>query len=216
MFTNLATATEPYRVTVLSNTVTPLVRGTSGAVVSIAGVLSAAEMAVRELCVYLSYDRDAAAQRGDREAAEVLRERWSAAGQLADELHALDPAAVLADPSALAEARALVGQLSWRLAALVPARRAATATRSSAATLDDVHATRGQPPYGYRATNGELIPEFEEQRQVQRMTELRAAGASLRAIAAQLNAEGVPARRGHWHAQTVARVIERAAARKAS
>ena len=48
------------------------------------------------------------------------------------------------------------------------------------------------------------------------MVEWRAAGDSLRDIADRLNAGGVPARRGRWHPQTVARVLDRAGARKAS
>ena len=74
----------------------------------------------------------------------------------------------------------------------------------------------GQPPYGFRAIGHDLVPNLEEQREVQRMRRWRREGKSLREIATRLNDEGVPARRGRWHPQTVARVLERAGIRKAS
>lgn len=67
----------------------------------------------------------------------------------------------------------------------------------------------GQPPYGYRAHGHDLVPNLDEQRQVQRMKRWRRDGKSFREIADRLNAEGVPARRGRWHPPTVQRVIER-------
>jgi hypothetical protein len=52
------------------------------------------------------------------------------------------------------------------------------------------------------------VPDPEEQRVVLKMIEMRDAGLSLRAIAADLNATGVPAKRGGaWYPQTVSRVL---------
>ena len=185
--------------------------------VSIAGVINDAEGAVRELAVYLSHDLDAARRRGDPEAARILRSQWERAGRLADELHQLRPEAVATEPRALAEVRALATDLSLRLAAMTPARRGTPRSRRDVATIGDVRATPGQPPYGYMAVAGELVPDLDEQRQVQRMVQLRNAGHSLREIADALNDDGVPARRGQWHPQTVARVVDRATtAHKAS
>jgi DNA invertase Pin-like site-specific DNA recombinase len=68
----------------------------------------------------------------------------------------------------------------------------------------------GGPPYGWRAVEHELVPDEAEQAVRARMRALRDSGASFRAIADALNAEGIPARRGQWHPQTVARTLERA------
>jgi DNA invertase Pin-like site-specific DNA recombinase len=68
----------------------------------------------------------------------------------------------------------------------------------------------GSPGYGYKAQDRELVPDSEEQEAVARMVDLRDQGASLRAIAAALTAEGYkPRHGGQWHAQTVRRVLAR-------
>lgn len=332
--------------------------------------------ALRELAVYYSHDRDAARTRDDPTLAEALHARFLDAHQLADRVHDLQPGATDAGSWALAEARALAAELSFRLAGMVPtiaARRASVgrrvprqrlepmvdrvvaylrvsterqvegfgldvqeaavrlwarrnrarvafvvrdegrsgtadvidrpglaealghieAGRASAvvvprldrlardlvlqewiraellrmgAQLRSADATEdlylvddpdnptgtlvrqilgavaqyeramirlrmeagkakkrqaggyagGQPPYGFRASEHDLVPNLEEQRQVARMRRWRREGRSLREIADRLNADGIPARRGRWHPQTVARVLDRAQARRAS
>lgn len=326
-----------------------------------------ASAALRELAVYIAYDRDAARKRGDRELVEMLQRRFDEAHALADQLHDQRPDAVEAPGWTLHEARALVDQLRHRLAAMVPTieqRRAyrnpveqrvrlnAMSTRvvaylrvstdrqaegfgldvqeaavriwakkhrariayvvtdsgvsgaemnrpglaealghvqagradaivvprldrlardlmlqewvraevlragaqlRSADPVEDVYlvddpdnptgtlvrqimgavaeyersmirlrmnagkATKraaggyagGQPPYGYRAHGHELVPNLDEQRELQRMKRWRREGKSFRQIADRLNDEGVPARHGRWHPPTVQRVIER-------
>jgi DNA invertase Pin-like site-specific DNA recombinase len=67
----------------------------------------------------------------------------------------------------------------------------------------------GAPPTGYRAVGGKLELDPDEQRILQRARELRAAGASLRIIAASLTSEGYPTRRGgHWQPTQVARLLK--------
>jgi DNA invertase Pin-like site-specific DNA recombinase len=62
----------------------------------------------------------------------------------------------------------------------------------------------GQVAYGYETVDGELVPIAEEQDVLATMRTLRANGASLRAIAAALEAEGITAKRGgRWHPNTV-------------
>jgi hypothetical protein len=57
-----------------------------------------------------------------------------------------------------------------------------------------------------------LVAAPAEQAVARRIRRLHRGGLSIRAIAAALNAEGVPAKRGgKWHPTTVARVLERAA-----
>jgi site-specific DNA recombinase len=71
----------------------------------------------------------------------------------------------------------------------------------------------GQVPFGFRvAANGvalEALPE--EQRVVEEVRALRAAGKTLQAITDKLNDDGVPARGARWHLTTVARLLKRAA-----
>ena len=55
----------------------------------------------------------------------------------------------------------------------------------------------GAPPFGWRAENSELVPDDDEQAVIARMRNMRNEGASLRDIAATLEAEGVKTKRGH-------------------
>jgi len=66
----------------------------------------------------------------------------------------------------------------------------------------------GAPPFGWVAVDGALRAVEHEQQTLRRVHELRAAGHSLRAIAAILVQEGCPPKRGAtWHPQTVARAL---------
>lgn len=78
----------------------------------------------------------------------------------------------------------------------------------------------GAPRFGYRAEDNELAPEPAEQEALARMQQLQGEGLGVRAIARQLNEDGVPSKRGgRWHPTTVARLLDdnaRAAANKRS
>lgn len=68
----------------------------------------------------------------------------------------------------------------------------------------------GGPPFGKRAESRVLVDDPGEQGVLARIDQLCGSGASIRKIAATLNAEGLPAKRGGtWHPQTVARVLAR-------
>jgi DNA invertase Pin-like site-specific DNA recombinase len=68
----------------------------------------------------------------------------------------------------------------------------------------------GSPPFGYRAHGHELVEYPEEQRTIERMRVLRAAGASFRSIATTLQAEGhAPKRGATWHPMTIRQVLSR-------
>lgn len=70
----------------------------------------------------------------------------------------------------------------------------------------------GALPIGFRAGEGPALEaDASEAATVARVRELRAAGVSVRAIAATLNAEGHRARGATWHPTTVARLLARAA-----
>jgi len=70
--------------------------------------------------------------------------------------------------------------------------------------------TGGEPPYGWRVgAGGALEPHPGEVAVMATARELRAAGLSLRAVGEALAAEGAaPRSGGHWHPQTVARLLE--------
>lgn len=69
----------------------------------------------------------------------------------------------------------------------------------------------GKAPFGYCFDeNGRgLLLREDEQHTIEHVRELHAAGMSLNAIAAALNAEGVPARGARWHATTIMRIVRR-------
>lgn len=68
----------------------------------------------------------------------------------------------------------------------------------------------GAPPFGQQAVDRELVVHDSEQRVIARMRRLRSAGRSYREIAAQLNNEGMSAKRGgEWHPMTVRRILQR-------
>lgn len=69
----------------------------------------------------------------------------------------------------------------------------------------------GSPPLGYRAEGGELVADETEQRALARVRTLRSQGASLRTIAATLEREEIPTKRGgsHWQPRQVGRIVSR-------
>jgi DNA invertase Pin-like site-specific DNA recombinase len=70
----------------------------------------------------------------------------------------------------------------------------------------------GTTRYGYHPVDKELAPDRSEQTIARRIRRLHRDGHSIRAIAALLNTEQIPAKRGgRWHPTTVARVLERKA-----
>ena len=72
----------------------------------------------------------------------------------------------------------------------------------------------GAVPFGSRlAADGiHLEAEPQEQAALRLILSLRADGLTLRAIAAKLNADNVPARGARWHPTTIARLVKREAA----
>ncbi len=70
----------------------------------------------------------------------------------------------------------------------------------------------GQPPFGFRLdAQGDLVPNPEEQRTIDRVIQLRASGLSLAAVALTANAEGHVGRSGRHLAKTqIARIVRSA------
>lgn len=63
-------------------------------------------------------------------------------------------------------------------------------------------------PYGFRRTGDRLIASPAEQHVVALMRQLRAAGASLRAIARELSRRGITSRGGRpWHPDVIAKIL---------
>lgn len=69
----------------------------------------------------------------------------------------------------------------------------------------------GRPGYGWRAIDGELVPDPIEQSQIDLMRSLRASGASLNHVAIVLERLEVPTKipGGRWQPNTVARILAR-------
>lgn len=72
--------------------------------------------------------------------------------------------------------------------------------------------TGGAVPFGFRAVAGRLEPVAGEQSTMRRMAALRSGGASLRAIAADLNTAGIATKQGRcWKAEQVRSALSNAA-----
>jgi DNA invertase Pin-like site-specific DNA recombinase len=70
----------------------------------------------------------------------------------------------------------------------------------------------GSPPFGYRAEDGALMPDNEEQRVLARIVELRGTGLSLRAMCEVLTEDGcAPKHGGTWHPYTLSKILSRIA-----
>jgi DNA invertase Pin-like site-specific DNA recombinase len=68
----------------------------------------------------------------------------------------------------------------------------------------------GAPGFGRRAQDGQLVPDPAEAETVARIIGMAAGGLGVRGIAAILNGDGIPTKRGTiWHPETVARVLRR-------
>lgn len=85
-------------------------------------------------------------------------------------------------------------------------------------TSEALHTLRGQgrvygpTPYGFEPRGGRLVELDEEQEQLRRIHRMRQRGTSFTRIAARLNREGVPAKRGGaWYAMSVRSVLRTAA-----
>jgi DNA invertase Pin-like site-specific DNA recombinase len=72
------------------------------------------------------------------------------------------------------------------------------------------YAGYGSPAFGQHSEDGVLAVDADQAQTITLMRSMRAAGMSIRAIAAELNERGVPAKRGgKWYPVTVSRVLER-------
>jgi len=83
--------------------------------------------------------------------------------------------------------------------------------RRKAAQGGYIGGTRLHRRYGYRVEDGEYVPVADEQAVIERMRSMRADGATFRDIAAQLDADGVPAPGGGtaWGFSAVRKILAR-------
>lgn len=71
----------------------------------------------------------------------------------------------------------------------------------------------GPVPFGYREVEGRLVEVAKEARIVAEIARMRKRGAAFKAIADQLNSEGIEGKKGgKWHASTVRYVLQRQSA----
>jgi DNA invertase Pin-like site-specific DNA recombinase len=71
----------------------------------------------------------------------------------------------------------------------------------------------GPTRYGWRVTDGELVPDPIEQKVIETALSFRDQGLSLRGIATALDGLGQHPRSGRWHPETVKRLLEAAQSR---
>lgn len=137
------------------------------------------------------------------------------AGWLHHELRRRRCSIVAAEDTAEAgSSSALMERTLRQLFAAEERRKIAERTRAAlAAKRARGEKTGGTVPFGFTVdAGGKLIPEPREQWVVGTIRELRAAGLSLRRIAAELNARGIATKGGKlWQAQTVANTLRLAA-----
>lgn len=115
----------------------------------------------------------------------------------------LDPEGADTDPS-----RALIRQILGAVASYERAmiRLRLRSGRQRKAALGGY--AGGRPPLGYKADGGALVVDDVEHATVDRITELRSKGVSLRSICEALTDEGLtPKGGGRWHPETVRKVL---------
>jgi DNA invertase Pin-like site-specific DNA recombinase len=103
--------------------------------------------------------------------------------------------------------RQVMGAVAEYERSVIRMRMAAGRARKKAAGGHSV----GRPGYGWRAVDGELVPEPVEQTQIELMRSLRASGASYGHIAIVLERLEVPTAvpGSRWQNNTVRRILER-------
>lgn len=184
------------------------------------------EDALRDLTARLHQDCEAARRRGE-EADDIKHYywvRWWRTAELADEIHDMRPDVITATETQLHKARELTGQLEQLLAAMRPASDRRRRVRPDLHLVVLPHFEEmadgrhgGPPRYGQRLEHGALVDDPDERQVIAMMIDWRDhEGLSLRQIVDRLEAQHIPARRGRWHPQTVARVLDNTERRAAS
>jgi site-specific DNA recombinase len=81
-------------------------------------------------------------------------------------------------------------------------------TKAALAHKKETNQVYNHTPYGYKRSGMKLIPENAEVEARKKMFKLRTQGHSLRAIARDLNDQGIPSKQGgQWYASSVRNAI---------
>lgn len=164
--------------------------------VGLARALRLLEEGAADALVVSRYDRLAR----DLVLQETTIQRLRAAG--ADVVSVAEPA-VEGDKALRDLIRQVLGAFAQYDRAVIRARMEAGARRKAA----NGGYAWGRPPYGFRASEGTLVPVPAQQDVIARIRQLREQGLVYRAIADVLNDEGVPGPTGGvWRSETVRRV----------
>lgn len=80
--------------------------------------------------------------------------------------------------------------------------------------VEDTNYKKKQMAYGEKVVNGLVVPHLGEQKVIDKMKELRAAGNSYGKIATWLNVQSVQTKNGrcHWDRKTVHTILQRGVA----
>ena len=136
----------------------------------------------------------------------VLAQVWRAGGVV----HSTEIGEVLADDKE-DPYRTAIRQIMGVIAQLERAVLTKRMRNGKAVKAGNGGYVHGAPRFGLRAEDHELVTDAQEAGTVALIRQLAADGLGVRGIAARLNADGVPSKRGgQWHPTTVARVLERA------
>ena len=105
------------------------------------------------------------------------------------------------------------GRLMYQLMAVFSEFERAQISERVTAAMDHVRSQGGflgETPYGFDKAGDKIVANDDEQEAIQLIQSLRDKGYSLRAIAAELDAEAIPAKKGgRWNPMTVRNILKR-------
>lgn len=107
------------------------------------------------------------------------------------------------------------GRMMFQLLSIFAEFERAQISERVTAAMDHVRSQGGflgETPYGFDKAGDKIVPNDDEQEAIQLIQSLRDKGYSLRAIAAELDAEAIPAKKGgRWNPMTVRNILNRQA-----
>ena len=107
------------------------------------------------------------------------------------------------------------GRLMFQLMSVFAEFERAQISERVSAAMDHVRSQGGflgETPYGFDKAGDKIVPNDDEQEAIQLIQSLRDKGHSLRAIAAELDAQNIPTKKGgRWNAMTIRNILNRQA-----
>jgi site-specific DNA recombinase len=105
------------------------------------------------------------------------------------------------------------GRLMFQLMSVFAEFERAQISERVSAAMDHVRSQGGflgETPYGFDKVGDKVVPNDDEQEAIELIQKLRDKGYSLRAIAAELDAESIPSKKGgKWNPMTIRNILKR-------